>query len=50
MGTLTSVGYGDITPSNPLVGIWATLEAACGVLYIAVLISLLVTNAELARD
>ena len=31
MGTLTSVGYGDITPSNPLVGIWATLEAACGV-------------------
>ena len=44
MGTLTSVGYGDITPSNPLVGIWATLEAACGVLYIAVLISLLVNR------
>jgi hypothetical protein len=44
MGTLTSVGYGDITPSNSLVGIWATLEAACGVLYIAVLISLLVNR------
>ena len=37
-------GYGDITPSNSLVGIWATLEAACGVLYIAVLISLLVNR------
>ena len=44
MGTLTSVGYGDITPANPLVGIWATLEAAGGVLYIAVLISLLVNR------
>jgi hypothetical protein len=44
MGTLTSVGYGDITPSNSLVGIWATLEAAGGVLYIAVLISLLVNR------
>ena len=43
MGTLTSVGYGEITPANPLVGIWATLEAAGGVL-IAVLISLLVNR------
>jgi hypothetical protein len=44
MGTLTTVGYGDITPANPLVGIWATLEAACGVLYVAVLISHLVAR------
>jgi hypothetical protein len=44
MGTLTTVGYGDITPAKPLVGIWATLEAACGVLYVAVLISHLVAR------
>ena len=44
MGTVTSIGYGDIMPSNSLVGIWATLEAACGVLYVAVLISLLVNR------
>jgi hypothetical protein len=44
MGTLTTVGYRDITPTNPSVGIWATLEAACGVLYVAVLISHLVAR------
>jgi hypothetical protein len=44
MGTLTTVGYGDIIPTNPLVGIWATLEAVCGVLYVAVLISHLVAQ------
>ena len=44
MGTLPTVGYRDITPANPSVGIWATLEAACGVLYIAVLISHLVAR------
>ena len=45
MGTVTSIGCdGDIMPSNSLVGIWATLEAACGVLYVAVLISLLVNR------
>ncbi len=44
MGTLTTVGYGDITPTNPSVGIWATLEAACGVLYVAVLIAHLVAR------
>jgi hypothetical protein len=44
MGTLTTVGYRDITPTNPSVGIWATLEAACGMLYIAVLISHLVAR------
>jgi hypothetical protein len=44
MGTLTTVGYNNITPTNPSVGIWATLEAACGVLYVAVLISHLVAR------
>ena len=44
MGTLTTVGYRDITPTNPSAGIWATLEAACGVLYVAVLISHLVAR------
>ena len=47
MGTLTTVGYRDITPANPAVGVWATLEAACGVLYVAVLISHLVSQVQL---
>jgi Ion channel len=47
MGTLTTVGYRDITPANPAVGTWATLEAACGVLYVAVLISHLVSQVQL---
>jgi hypothetical protein len=42
--TLTTLGYGDITPANPIAGIWATLEAACGVLYVAVLVSHLVAQ------
>jgi len=45
--TLTTVGYGDVTPANPIAGTWATLEAASGVLYIAVLIARLVA---LVRD
>jgi ABC-type transport system involved in multi-copper enzyme maturation permease subunit len=44
MGTLTTVGYNNITPTNASAGIWATLEAACGVLYVAVLISHLVAR------
>jgi voltage-gated potassium channel len=47
MGTLPTVGYRDITPANPAVGMWATLEAACGVLYVAVLISHLVSQVQL---
>ena len=37
--TLTTLGYGDITPTSAGVGIWATLEAVFGQLYIAVLIA-----------
>jgi voltage-gated potassium channel len=44
MATLTTLGYGDITPANPIAGIWAALEATCGVLYLAVLISHLVSR------
>ena len=40
--TLTTLGYGDITPVLPLVRILAVLEAAVGVLYVAVLVARLV--------
>jgi voltage-gated potassium channel len=45
--TVTTLGYGDIIPVNRLVGTWATLEAAFGQLYIAVLVARLVS---LMRD
>ncbi len=41
--TLTTLGYGDITPLTPLARIWSVLEAVMGVLYIAVLIARLVS-------
>jgi len=37
--TLTTLGYGDITPVRPFARIWATLEAATGTLYVAVAIA-----------
>jgi len=40
--TLTSTGYGDITPVHPYVRSLATLEAIVGQLYIAVLIARLI--------
>jgi hypothetical protein len=40
--TLTTLGYGDITPVSPLARILASLEAVTGVLYVAVLIAGLV--------
>lgn len=40
--TLTTLGYGDITPASPVAGVWATLEAVFGQLYIAVLVARLV--------
>ena len=43
LATLTTVGYGDIAPTSPVARTWATLEAAAGVLYIALLISRLVS-------
>jgi voltage-gated potassium channel Kch len=44
--TLTTLGYGDIIPIHPWVRILAILEAICGTLYLAVLISSLVSRQE----
>jgi len=41
--TITTLGYGDITPVSIPVGIWATLEAATGVFYMAILVARLVS-------
>ena len=40
--TVTTVGYGDITPVTPVAQICAALEAAVGTLYIAILIGRIV--------
>ena len=40
--TLTTLGYGDISPATPLAGMLATLEAVVGVFYIAILVASLV--------
>jgi hypothetical protein len=37
--TLTTVGYGDITPLHPLARSLAALEALCGQLYVAILVA-----------
>lgn len=39
--TLTTLGYGEITPAGPLVRALAYLEATAGVLYLAVLVAAL---------
>jgi hypothetical protein len=41
--TITTLGYGDITPVSMPAGIWATLEAATGVFYMAILVARLVS-------
>lgn len=41
--TMTTVGYGDITPVNPFAQIWATMEAVVGTLYMALLVARLVS-------
>jgi hypothetical protein len=41
--TLTTTGYGDITPVHPFVRTLATFESIAGTLYIAVMISRLVS-------
>ena len=37
--SLTTLGYGDITPLSPVARVWSTLEAVTGVLYIAILVA-----------
>jgi voltage-gated potassium channel len=41
--TITTLGYGDITPVRPTAGIWTTLEAVTGVFFMAILVARLVT-------
>ncbi len=41
--TITTLGYGDIVPVGPTVRIWATLEAATGVFFMALLVARLIT-------
>ncbi len=41
--TITTLGYGDITPVGPVTRMWVTLEAVAGVFYIAILVARLVT-------
>jgi hypothetical protein len=50
--TLTTLGYGDIVAVRPAARMFATLEAATGVLYIAITVSRLVasTQAGQAQD
>ncbi len=41
--TLTTLGYGDITPAGNVARVWSSLEAVTGVFYIAVLVARLVS-------
>jgi hypothetical protein len=42
--TITTLGYGDILPVAPFARLWATMEAAVGLLYVAILVSRLVSE------
>ena len=42
--TLTTLGYGDITPVSYTAKMWAMTEAMMGVLFLAVMISRLVSH------
>lgn len=42
MTTLTTLGYGDITPIHPFTGMLCTLEALIGQMYVAVVVARLV--------
>ncbi len=41
--TITTLGYGDITPATAFARIWSTMEAVTGVFYMAVLVARLVS-------
>jgi voltage-gated potassium channel len=47
--TLTTLGYGDISPVIPVSRSLATLEAVCGVLYMSILIARLVSEYQATR-
>ena len=40
--TLTTLGYGDITPQTPAIQSYATMQAACGQIFLAVIVARLV--------
>jgi hypothetical protein len=42
--TITTLGKGDIVPVAPFARLWATMEAAVGLLYVAILVSRLVAE------
>ena len=48
--TLTTLGYGDITPTVPVSRSVATLEAVCGVMYMSVLVAKLVSDYQVSRS
>ena len=49
LATLTTLGYGDIVPLKPAARILAVLEAAAGVLYIAIFVASLVASYQSAN-
>jgi hypothetical protein len=46
MVTLTTLGYGDIIPIRPAARMFAVLESAAGVLYLAITVARLVGTAQ----
>ena len=44
--TLTTLGYGDMTPASPIARSFALLESITGVLYVAVMVASLVGGFE----
>jgi voltage-gated potassium channel Kch len=48
--TLTTVGYGDIVPVTPAARVFAALEGAAGVLYIAIAVARLIAAYQTAAS
>jgi len=48
--TLTTLGYGDISPATPGTRSLATMEAVCGVMYMSILIARLVSDYRSSRS
>jgi len=48
--TITTLGYGDITPGNLVAGFFAGMEALVGVFYIAILVASLVGDFMAHRE
>ena len=49
LATLTTLGYGDIVAIRPPARMFATLEAAAGVLYIAITVARLVASYQITN-